>query len=86
MQYQTDKLTPLEQAQTFATKMLLSAALSETLKEAVKLQLESQQLLKGLRESEGSEKDKLQALLSKNIKDRKFLFEACFLNPVERNV
>ena len=90
MPVQTDKLTPLEQAQmgaiTFATNLLLSAALSETLKMVEDMRLQGRELLKGFKATEGPEKDKFQTLISENIQGRKFLFEAVFKNPLEKDV
>ena len=90
MPIQTDKMTPLEAAQigviTFATNMLLSAALSETLKQVENMRLEGQQLLKGFKASEGTKKEEFQTLISQNIQDRKFLLETVFMNPIEKDV
>ena len=90
MPLQTDKMTPLEQAQngvlTFATNMLLSVALSETLKTVENMRLEGQQLLKAFKASEGLEKDKFKTAISQNIQDRKFLLETVFLNAIEKDV
>ena len=90
MPLQTNKLTPLETAQSgalnFATNMLLSAALNETLKTVENMRLEGQQLLKGFKASEGLEKDKFKTLISQNIQDRKFLLETVFLNVIEKDV
>ncbi len=90
MPLQTDKMTPLEAAQigviTFATNMLLSAALSETLKQVENMRLEGQQLLKGFKASEGPKKEEFKTLISQNIQDRKFLLETVFLNAIEKDV
>lgn len=90
MPIQTDKMTPLEAAQigviTFATNMLLSAALSETLKQVENMRLEGQQLLKGFKASEGTKKEEFQTLISQNIQDRKFLLETVFMNVIEKDV
>ena len=90
MPVQTDKLTPLEAAQigviTFATNMLLSAALSETLKQVENMRLQGQQLLKGFKASEGPKKEEFKTLISQNIQDRKFLLETVFLNAIEKDV
>ena len=90
MPLQTDKLTPIEQAQigaiTFATNLLLSTALSETLKMVEEMRLQGRELLKGFKQSEGSEKDKFKTLISANIQDRKMLFETIFMNPIEKDV
>lgn len=90
MPVQTDKLTPLEAAQigviTFATNMLLSAALSETLKQVEEMRLQGQQLLKGFKASEGPKKEEFKTLISQNIQDRKFLLETVFLNAIEKDV
>ena len=90
MPLQTDKMTPLEAAQigviTFATNMLLSAALTGTLKQVENMRLEGQQLLKGFKASEGLEKDKFKTLISQNIQDRKFLLETVFMNAIEKDV
>jgi hypothetical protein len=83
-------MTPLEAAQigviTFATNMLLSAALSETLKQVENMRLEGQQLLKGFKASEGPKKEEFKTLISQNIQDRKFLLETVFLNAIEKDV
>ncbi len=90
MPLQTDKMTPLEAAQigviTFATNMLLSAALSETLKQVEEMRLQGQQLLKGFKASEGPKKEEFKTLISQNIQDRKFLLETVFLNAIEKDV
>ena len=90
MPLQTDKMTPLEAAQigviTFATNMLLSAALSETLKQVENMRLEGQQLLKGFKASEGPKKEEFKTLISQNIQDRKFLLETGFMNAIEKDV
>ncbi len=90
MPLQTDKLTPIEQAQigaiSFATNLLLSTALSETLKMVEEMRLQGRELLKGFKQSEGSEKDKFKTLISANIQDRKMLFETIFMNPIEKDV
>ena len=90
MPIQTDKLTPLEAAQigviSFATNLLLSAALSETLKAIEDMRLEGQQLLKQFKASEGSKKEEVQTAISQNIQDRKFLLETVFLNAIEKDV
>ena len=90
MPLQTDKMTPLEAAQigviTFATNMLLSVALSETLKQVENMRLEGQQLLKGFKASEGPKKEEFKTLISQNIQDRKFLLETVFLNAIEKDV
>jgi hypothetical protein len=90
MPIQTDKLTPLESAQigviTFATNMLLSAALNETLNAIEDMRLEGQQLLKGFKASEGPKKEEFKTAISLNIQDRKFLLETVFLNVIEKDV
>ncbi len=90
MPLQTDKMTPLEAAQigviTFATNMLLSAALSETLKQVEEMRLQGQQLLKGFKASEGPKKEEFKTLISQNIQDRKFLLETVFMNAIEKDV
>ena len=90
MPLQTDKLTPIEQAQTgaltFATNLLLNTALNETLKMVEEMRLQGQQLLKGFKASEGDKKEEFKTAISLNIKDRKFLLETIFMNPIEKDV
>jgi len=90
MPLQTDKLTPIEQAQTgaltFATNLLLNTALNESLKMVEEMRLQGQQLLKGFKASEGDKKEEFKTAISLNIKDRKFLLETIFMNPVEKDV
>jgi len=90
MPIQTDKLTPIESAKNraskFATNLLLSAALSETLKMVEEMRLQGQQLLKGFKASEGSKKEEFKTAISQNIQDRKFLLETVFLNSIEKDV
>ena len=90
MPLQTDKLTPIEQAQTgaltFATNLLLNTALNESLKMVEEMRLQGQQLLKGFKASEGDKKEEFKTAISLNIKDRKFLLETIFMNPIEKDV
>ena len=90
MPLQTDKLTPIEQAQTgaltFATNLLLNTALNESLKMVEEMRLQGQQLLKGFKASEGPQKEEFKTAISLNIKDRKFLLETIFMNPIEKDV
>jgi len=90
MPLQTDKLTPIEEAQiralTFTTNLLLNTALNETLKMAEEMRLQGRELLKGFKASEGDKKEEFKTAISLNIKDRKFLFETIFMNPVEKDV
>jgi len=90
MPMQTDKLTPLELAQiralTFTTNLLFNTALTETMRIMEEVRLEGRELLKGFKESEGSKKEEFKTLISANIKDRKFMLETIFMNPVEKDV
>ena len=90
MPVQTDKSTPLEAAQsgasTFAMNLLLSAALSETLKAIEDMRLEGQQLLGDFKLAEGPAKEEFKTAISLNIQDRKFLLETVFLNAIEKDV
>ena len=90
MPLQTDKLTPIEQAQTgaltFATNLLLNTALNESLKMVEEMRLQGRELLKGFKASEGPQKEEFKTAISLNIKDRKFLLETIFMNPVEKDV
>jgi len=90
MPLQTDKLTPIEQAQTgaltFATNLLLNTALNETLKMVEEMRLQGRELLKGFKASEGDKKEEFKTAISLNIKDRKFLLETIFMNPIEKDV
>jgi len=90
MPLQTDKLTPIEQAQTgaltFATNLLLNTALNESLKMVEEMRLQGRELLKGFKASEGPQKEEFKTAISLNIKDRKFLLETIFMNPIEKDV
>ena len=90
MPLQTDKLTPLETAQSgalnFATSLLINAAITETLKVVEEMRLEGQQLLKGFKASEGPKKEEFKTAISANIQDRKLLLETIFMNPLEKDV
>ena len=90
MPIQTDKLTPLEAAQigviSFATNLLLSAALSETMKLIEEMRLQGRELLGEFKSSEGPAKEKVKTAISLNIQDRKFLLETVFLNAIEKDV
>ena len=90
MPLQTDKLTPIEAAQigaiTFATNLLLNTALNESLKMVEEMRLQGRELLKGFKASEGDKKEEFKTAISLNIKDRKFLLETIFMNPIEKDV
>ena len=91
MSEQTDKsLTPFEQSHLraiqFASSFLYNAALTETLKVLDEMRLESKELLKGFKGSEGDKKEQYKQAISLNIKDRKFLLETMFTQPIEKDV
>jgi len=71
---------------SFAINMLLTAALTETMKAIEVMRLEGQELLGEFRASEGLAKEKVKAAISLNIQDRKFLLETVFLNVIEKDV
>ena len=83
-------LTPFEQSQLraiqFQNSMLYNAALTETLKVLEEMRSESRELLKGFKASEGDKKEEYKQAISLNIKDRKFLLETIFMNPLEKDV
>ena len=82
--------TPFEQAQLsarqFASSFLFNAAFTETLKVLDEMRLESKELLKGLKSSEGDKKEQYKSAITLNIKDRKFLLETMFTQPIEKDV
>tara|TARA_B100000927_G_C16434838_1_gene457182 strand:- start:897 stop:1172 length:276 start_codon:yes stop_codon:yes gene_type:complete len=90
MTEQTDKsLTPFEDAQLnahkFATAMLFNAAFTETLKVLQEMDVESKELLKGFKSSEGDKKEQFKTAISNNVQDRKFLLETMFTQPFEKD-
>ena len=82
--------TPFEQAQLsarqFASSFLFNAAFTETLKVLDEMRLESKELLKGFKSSEGDKKEQYKSAITLNIKDRKFLLETMFTQPIEKDV
>tara|TARA_Y100000593_G_C4236760_1_gene299970 strand:- start:246 stop:521 length:276 start_codon:yes stop_codon:yes gene_type:complete len=83
-------LTPFEQSQLraiqFASSFLYNAALTETLKVLEEMRGESRELLKGFKASKGDKKEQYKHAISLNIKDRKFLLETMFTQPIEKDV
>ena len=73
-------------APSFAMNLLLSAALSETMKLIEEMRLQGRELLGEFKSSEGPAKEKVKTAISLNIQDRKFLLETVFLNVIEKDV
>ena len=90
MPMQTDKSTfPFDidnAGPSFAMNLLLSAALTETLKMIEEMRLQGRELLGDFKSSEGPAKEKVKTAISLNIQDRKFLLETVFLNAIEKDV
>ena len=90
MPVQTDKpidiFAPLSGPSTFAMNLLLSSALSETMKVVETIRLEGQQLFVDYKAAAGPAKEELKTAISLNIQDRKFLLATLFLHPLEKNV
>ena len=83
-------ITPFEasqlRARQFATSLLFNTAFTETLKVLDEMRLESKELLKGFKSSEGDKKEQYKTAITNNIQDRKFLLETMFTQPLEKDV